>query len=200
MRIKRLIIGVSLLVLGLTLKIVLTHNINYWGFSKNVSIILFIIGLISLTPLRFMDSSENAYKKNKSSKIILLSALNLIVIAVIFVCGFGLERFGSYLNYKTRDYFLSHNTENTTGVIHGIKKIKIVKVGQADFYEIDFKANGKIYSNGLLVDYLIKDNENFDKSGKTEISENTMDISKLKGKIVKIVYSKRFPSFFRIEE
>ena len=182
------------------LKISLTHNIYYWEISKNVSIISFIIGLIILTPFYLIDSSYSEKKNTKASKTILRSILNLIVIAILFACGLGLERLGNFLNYKTRDLFLSHNTETTTGVISGIKRIDAVKVGHADFYVISFKANGENYSNGLLVDYAEKDGEYFDKFKKSKISGSTMTIEKLKGNKAKIVYSKRFPSFFRIIE
>jgi hypothetical protein len=196
----RKIIGALLLVFGLILKITLTHNIDYWGFSKNISIISFIIGLILLTPFRLIDSSDKDSKKTKSSKLILSKGLNLIIIAILFVCGLGLEKFGNYLNYKTRVYFLSQNTESTIGIISGIKRINIVKVGEADFYEISFKVNRENYSNGLLLDYAEKDSEYFDKFRKPEITKNTMAIGKLKGSQVNIIYSKRFPSFFRIGE
>jgi len=194
----RKIIGILLIVFGLILKITLSHNIDYWGFSKNISIISFIIGLVILTPFHLIDSAHKDTKKTKNSKLILSKALNLFVIAILFVCGLGLEKFGNYLNYKVRDYYLSQETEITTGIISGIKRIDIVKVGHADFYEINFKVNGENYSNGLLVDYAEKDSEYFDKFRKPIISSNNMTIGKLKGKQVQIIYSKRFPSFFRI--
>lgn len=196
----RKISGILLIIFGLVLKTLLTHNINYWGFSKNISIISFIIGLIILTPFHLLDSSHKDNKKTKSSKLILSKSLNLIVIAILFVCGLGLEKFGAYLNYKVRDYYLSKETGTTTGIISGIKRIDIVKVGHADFYDINFKVNGENYSTGLLVDYADKDNEYFDKFKKPIISNSTMTIGKLKENQTKIVYSKRFPSFFRIVE
>jgi len=191
----RKIIGILLIVFGLILKITLSHNIDYWAFSKNISIISFIIGLVILTPFHLLDSS-----KTKNSKLILSKVLNLVVVAILFVCSLGLEKFGNYLNYKVRDYYLSQETEITTGIISGIKRIDIVKVGHADFYEINFKVNGENYSKGLLVDYADIDSEYFDKFRKPIISNNTMTIGELKGNQVKIVYSKRFPSFFRIGE
>ena len=195
---NRKIIGILLLIFGLILKITLTHNIDYWGFSKNISIISFIIGLVILTPFHLLDSSHKDNKKIKSSKLILSKVLNVIVIGVLFVCGLGLEKFGNYLNYKVRDYYLSQKTESTTGIISGIKRIDIVKVGHADFYEINFKVNGENYSNGLLIDYAEKDSEYFDKFRKPIISNNNLTLGKLKGNQVQIIYSKRFPSFFRI--
>lgn len=194
----RNIIGILLIVFGLILKIILSHNIDYWGFSKNISIISFIIGLVILTPFHWLDSSHKDNKKTKNSKLILSKVLNLVVIAILFVCGLGLEKFGNYLNYKVRDYYLSQETEITIGIISGIKRINIVKVGHADFYEINFKVNGEDYSNGLLVDYAEKDSEYFDKFRKPIISNNNMTIGKLQGNQVQIIYSKRFPSFFRI--
>ena len=194
----RKIIGLLLIVFGLILKIALTYNIDYWGLSKNISIISFVIGLVSLTPFHLIDSSNKDSKKVKGSRLIFLKVINLVVIASLFVCGLGLEKFGNYLNYKVRDYYLSKETEITTGVISGIKRINIVKVGHADFYEISFKANGEIYSNGLLVDYADKDNVHFDKFKKPIISNSTLTIGRLKGNQTKIAYSKRFPSFFRI--
>lgn len=85
------------------------------------------------------------------------------MIAILFVCSLGLEKFGNYLNYWVRDYYLSQETEITTGIISGIKRIDIVKVGQADFYEIYFKGYGENYSKGLLIEYAEKDSEYFDK-------------------------------------
>lgn len=145
------------------LKITLSHNIDYWGFSKNISIISFIIGLSLLTPFHLLDSSHKDNKKTKNSKLILSKVLNLVVIAILFVCSLGLEKFGNYLNYWVRDYYLSQETEITTGIISGIKRIDIVKVGQADFYEIYFKGYGENYSKGLLIEYAEKDSEYFDK-------------------------------------
>jgi len=196
----RKIIGFLLIIFGLILKITLTHNIDFWGFSKNISIISFIIGLVILTPFHLIDSSAKDSKKTKGSKLIFSKALNLTVIAILFVCGLGLEKVGNYLNYKVRDYYLSQETGFTTGIISGIKRVDIVKVGHADFYEISFKANGEKYSNGLLVDYAEKDSEYFDRFKEPQIRNNTMTIVKLKGNEVRIVYSKKFPSFFRIGE
>lgn len=196
----RKVIGFLLLLFGLILKITLTHNIDYWGFAKNISIISFIIGLIILTPFHLIDSSYKDSKKVKSSKLLISKVLNLTVIVFLFVCGLGLEKFGNYLNYRVRNYYLSQETEITTGIISGIKRIDIVKVGHADFYEISFKANGDNYSNGLLVDYAEKDNEYFERFINPKISSSTMTIEKLKGNQIQVVYSKRFPSFFRVAE
>jgi hypothetical protein len=196
----RKLIGITLLILGLSLKITLSHNIDFWVISKNVSIILFAIGLILLTPTRILSTSNFSLKKTSNSKMIISKVLNLIVIALIFGCLLGLEKLGNYLNYNTRNFFLSQNTEMTSGTITGIERINILKVGYADFYLVDFKLNGEIYSSGLLVDYAEKDNANINRYSKSEISGKSMINYKLKGKNVKITYSKRFPSFLRIEE
>lgn len=194
----RKIIGILLIAFGLISKITMTHNIDYWGLSKNISIIFFIIGLVILTPFHLIDSSNKDSKKTKNSKLVLSKALKLTVVIILFVCSLGLERLGSYLNYRVRYYYLSQEIESTDGVVSGIKRINIVKLGHADFYEISFNVNGKNYSNGLLVNYAERDSEYFDKYGKTKISNSTLSVENLRGNQVQIIYSKKFPSFFRI--
>lgn len=194
----RKVIGILFIVFGLFSKITLTHNIDYWEFSKNISIITFIIGLVILTPFHLIDSSDKDSKKAKSSKLIFSKTLKLTVVVFLFVCALSLERLGSYLNYRVREYYLSQETESAYGIVSGIKRINIVKLGHCDFYVISFKVNGKNYSNGLLVDYAEKDREYFDKYGKPKISNSTLSKGNLKGNQVQIIYSKRFPSFFRI--
>lgn len=124
-----------------------------------------------------------------------MGLLILLLAAVI-----GLEKLGSHINYKLRDYLLSKKTESTIGFVKGIKRIDTVKMGYEDFYVIDVIINGKIQSTGLPIKYADKDNDHFDKINNPKLDRNNLTIVKLKENQVEILYSKIYPSFFRINK
>lgn len=186
-----------MIIVGLVVKLFLNHNLTYWAIAKSISILLFAIGLIILTPLNIDPINKN--KVNAKINFILKYSKKIIWYIIFILLIIGLEELGQSLNYSLRDCYLSNNTGETIGYFNGIKRINIVKVGYEDFYLVDFNVNGKIYSNGLLVDYGEKDVSSTDEYRKSEITKNNIAIGKLKGSRVKIIYSNKFPSFFRIE-
>lgn len=195
-RFIKYIIGFLIIVSGLTLKTCLNHNVNYWGIVKIISLLCFIIGIAAFVPLGSVES-----KSHGSSSEELLKKMKWVGIAVIMVIGIiGFEKLGVKMNYKLRNYYLSYNTGKAVGTIRGIKRIEIVRGGHADFYVIDFSISGNTYYGGLQVKYADEDNNYFDKFIHPKVVNGGLTVSILKGDFVNIVYSKKFPSFFKVQE
>lgn len=104
------------------------------------------------------------------------------------------------MNYKLREYYLSNNTGTTIGFVKEFKHIDIVRTGSEKFFIIDFEINNKIQSNGLMIKHAKKDNNYFARFTNTKMIDNDMNIDKLKGLEIKILYSNKYPSFFKIQE
>ncbi|TAJ15490.1 hypothetical protein DMA11_00950 [Marinilabiliaceae bacterium JC017] len=127
--------------------------------------------------------------------------LKEISLAVVLLTAImSLEFVGTTLNYKLRNYYLSHNTASTTGYIEGIKRISVMKKVSEEFYLIDFQTKTKNESGGLIKEYSERDNNYFNQFTTATPINKTLTIEKLKGKEVEIIYSRTFPSFFRINK
>jgi hypothetical protein len=124
------------------------------------------------------------------------------VLFIVLFLGvvFGLDWIGQKLNYKLRDYYLSNNTEQSIGVIRNIKKVDYVKVGSERFYVIDFIIDNRTVTQGLMIKYADKDNDYFNRYKKPKLTRQNLTIDYFKGSQVEILFSKRYPSFFKINE
>ena len=194
------IVGFAIIIFGLLLKITLNHNMNYWGLTKTSTIILLAIGLAMIFPFE----NERTIQKNKktlnSKRRILKNTKSILFLGLLLIGIIGLEKIGKELNYYLRNYYLSHNTENTIGFVKGIKKIDIVKTGHAEFYMIEFNTTEKRILQGLMVDYAERDNSFFEKFKQPSFNGNEMTINNIKGNEINIKYSKKYPSFFQIDK
>jgi len=194
------IIGFLLLMAGLILKISLCHNMKYWGNITAISriAILFGLGLICMIPISYLSEK----KKFSDSKIgwLIFNSKKVVFLILFLGVVFGLDWIGQKINYKIRDYYLSKNTETTTGTIRGIKSLDLVKVGYEKFCIVDFVIDNKLVEQGLMLKYAKKDNDYFKRFKTPKISGQNLAVDRLKGNRVEILYSKKYPSFFRINE
>lgn len=174
---------------------------NYWSFVRGFSILSFAVGLILLVP-RNLEKINSPGKKSLSPRFGKVTAKlkTLILTVLLFAVILGLESLGANLNYRLRDYFLNHDTAVTTGYAKGLKRIDLVKIGHADFYLIDFKAGDKIQASGLMVTYAARDSELFTKMNQNKMGERQLIINNLRSGKVQVKYSKKFPSFFKVNE
>ncbi|NPV51650.1 MAG: hypothetical protein HPY60_10725 [Candidatus Methanofastidiosum sp.] len=124
----------------------------------------------------------------------------IIILILLFISILGFEKIGENLNYKLREFYLSNNTIKTVGSIKGIKRIEIVRIGRQEFYTVNFIVEKELKTYGLITKYAKKDNQHFDNYINPKFTNGTMIINRLKGAEVEVLYSKRFPSFFRIIE
>jgi len=196
---KYRIIGIIIVLIGLALKTIFNHNIEYWFTIKNISLILFFIGLgIIQYPLweKIDNGIKSKSKKNKRKRIInrgYKTALILFYVLLIVV----LEKTGKKLNFELRKKYLSKNTIKTVGKITDYKKLHIFRSGEEEFYVIEFKNNGKKLTKGLINDYDLWENK------KTEIyslKNGELKLNKVIGSKIKVEYSEKYPSFLKIIE
>lgn len=174
---------------------------NYWSFATVFSILSFVVGLVLLVP-RNLEKTNSKEKKSLShsmSKIVEKLKM-LILIIVLFVVALGLERLGEILNYRLRDYFLNQNTAIVTGYAKGIKRIDLVKIGYEDFYMIDFNVGDKVQSSGLMLTYAAKDSGLFTGMNQYKNSESQLIINNLRSGKIQVKYSRKFPSFFKVDK
>ncbi len=174
---------------------------NYWSFVRGFSILSFAVGLVLLLP-RNLEKTNGTGKKYLSPRFgkIVAKLKPLILTILLFVVILGLERLGENLNYRLRDYFLNHDTAVATGYAKGIKRIDLVKIGHEDFYLIDFNAGDKVQSSGLMVTYAAKDSGLFTEMNQFKNSGGQLIINNLRSGKVQVKYSKKFPSFFKVNK
>jgi len=187
-----------MITIGLILKTLFNHNIDYWVLIKYLSLFLFLFGVSAFFFLLF-DKFSNKPKKpflKVPQKWILWIFGNGLLYVIILGMVLGLEKSGEYFNYKLRDFYLSNNTIETTGVIIGMKRLEIERTGREDFYLIKFKNNEKTIQKGLMIKYSEKDDNYENKM--FELKQNTLTLNRMKGSQLRIVYSEKFPSFLKI--
>jgi hypothetical protein len=194
------IVGIILIIIGLILKIILNHNIEFWRFAKGTSIFLFAVGITVCLPFEFIKGFQKQEFKSSPLKWVTRNVKQIIILILLFISILGFEKIGENLNYKLREFYLSNNTITTVGSIKGIKQIDFVRLGRQDFYTVNFIVGKELKTYGLITKYAKKDNQHFDNYINPKITNGAMTIKKLKGAEVEVLYSKRFPSFFKIIE
>ncbi len=195
------LVGLAIIIIGLLIKTTLNHNMNYWSFVRGFSILSFAVGLVLMVP-RSLEKINNKGKKSLSPRLgkVVAKLKPIILTILLFVVVLGLERLGGNLNYRLRDYFLNHDTAIANGYAKGIKRIDLVKIGHEDFYLIDFNVGDKVQSSGLMVAYAAKDSGLFTEINQFKNSEGQLIINNLRSGNVQVKYSKKFPSFFKVNE
>ncbi|PZD79272.1 hypothetical protein [Mesonia sp. K7] len=193
-------IGVILLVIGLILKSLFNHNLEYWELIKYCSLFLFLLGLSTLLFPLWEKWNRKPIKNFKQKPInrILYYLKNIFSLGLILLMMIGLEKSGKYLNYNLRNYFINSDSKITTGIIIDFVRIDLSKAGKEDFYLIQFNNGQKLINKGLLIEYSDWDNNNQSKNFK--ITGNGIVVNKIKGRKINIVYSEKFPSFIKIIE
>ncbi|WP_298767706.1 hypothetical protein [uncultured Polaribacter sp.] len=196
---KYRIIGIIIVLVGLVLKTIFNHNVEYWFTIKNISLILFFIGLgIIQYPLweKIDNGIKSEYKKNKKKWIINRGfKITLILFYVLLIVV--LEQTGKQLNFELRKHYLSEKTIKTIGKIIDYKKLHIYRSGEEEFYVIEFKHNGQKITKGLINEYDLKENKN---SEIYSLKNGELKLNKVIGSRIKIEYSEKYPSFLKIIE
>jgi hypothetical protein len=200
----RYIIGGLLIILGLTLKSLLTHNIEYWGIVKTWTILLFIVGMVFLLLnllLRFDIQPEISFLKTPIKWLaqFLRTVVILVVIVGISVC---FENLGSFLNRKLKNHYLSFDTEKGEGTLISIKTVtyRIKRAHEKRFYLIEYNTDNRTIQQGLDFDEI--DSKLLIKKSTVELSNNAdkLNVNNLIGLKFTVEYSKKYPSFFRVVE
>src|SRR5690606_16040059 len=102
------LIGILLLVLGLVLKILFSHNIDYWVTIKESSIFLFVFGLTGISfglILRLTKPKTNFFKQPVGWIFYYFKIGLYLGIAVFFIVK--LEIVGQSLNYSLQSHLLA---------------------------------------------------------------------------------------------
>ena len=193
-------IGIILLVIGLILKSLFNHNLEYWELIKYCSIFLFVFGLSSLLFSLWEKWNRKPIKTFKQipTNWIIFYSKNIFSLGLMLLMVIGLEKSGKYLNYNLRNYFLNSDSKIAKGIIIDFVRIDLPKAGEEDFYLIQFNYGQKLIKKGLIVEYTVWDNDNESKNFK--ITDNGIVVNKIKGGKIDIMYSEKFPSFIKILE
>jgi len=208
MRIKlKYIIGSTLIILGLILKSLLTHNIDYWGIVKTWTILLFTFGqvFIFLDFLMKLDNKPKTSFRGTPLKWIIRATKIAAVLIISVAITVGFENVGIKINQKLRTHYLSFDTAKAEGTIIGIKSVPytIKYTSHKRFYLIEYKVGERTIQQGL--DYDDKYYQRLIQNKTIVFSENMnrLDILNINNRVgvkLNIVYSKKYPSFLRIDE
>lgn len=192
------IIGIAFILIGLILKSLLNHNIEYWELTKYATILFLIFGISGLlfSVWDKLDKKPKKPFKKVPIKWLIHYLKNGATLIVVLIAVIGLEKTGESLNYKLREYYLSQETITTNGILEEYVRFYMPKVEDEDFYLVSFKIENEKVEKGLLVEYSEQDGKN--NIGNITIENNTLSVGRMKGSQLNLVYSKKFPSFFKI--
>ena len=193
---KYRIIGIIIVLIGLTLKTIFNHNIEYWFTIKNISLILFFIGL-GIIQYPLWEKIDNGIKSKYKKKWILNRGFKITLILFYVLLIVVLEKTGKQLNFELRKHYLSEKTIKTVGKITDYKKLHIIRSGEEEFYVIEFKHNGKKVTKGIINDYDLWENK---KSEIYSLVNGELKLNKIIGNKITIKYSEKYPSFLKIIE
>lgn len=193
-------IGILFIILGVFIKTLFNHNMEYWGTIKVLTIFIFILGLfICFIPFweKFDKKPKISFSKGISQWVLWYSKNTLMLLSLLGLIIL-LENIGENLNYKLRGYYLSNDTIITNGIIVGVKTINTVKMGFEEFYVVDFVYNNKKVQKGIMLEYSLKDiNGNVDF---VSLNNNSISVKRLGKMDTKILHSRKYPSFLKIIE
>lgn len=194
---KKITAGIIIILIGLTLKAIFNHNIEYWFTIKNTCLIIFFVGLgIIQFPLwDKIDNRISINKKKNKKKWLITRALKIALIVFSVFSVVILEKVGKRINFEFRNSYLSENTIKTKGKIIDYKKLHIVRAGEEEFYLVRFEHDGKILTKGILSDYDLWENKN---SEVYSLKNGELKLNKVIGSTVEIEYSEKYPSFLRM--
>ena len=190
--------GTIFILIGLVLKSLLNHNIEYWELIKYTTILFLIIGISTLlfSVWDKLDKKPKKPFKKAPIKWLMYSLKYGAVLIIVLIVVISLEKTGESLNYKLREYYLAQETITTNGIIEEYIRFYMPKVEDEDFYLVSFIIDNKKVKKGLLVEYSKKDGIN--NVGKIKLENNTLSVSRIKKSPIIIIYSKKFPSFLKI--
>jgi len=187
-----------MITIGLILKTLFNHNIDYWELIKYATILFLIFGISALLFSVYdkLDKKPKKPFKKVPIKWLIHYLKNGATLIVVLIAVIGLEKTGESLNYKLREYYLLQETVTTDGILEEYIRFYMPKVEDEDFYLVSFKIENEKVKKGLLVDYSEKDGKN--NVGTVTFENNGLSVGRTKGSPIKLIYSKKFPSFFKI--
>ncbi len=192
-------IAIALVVVGLFLKTVFNHNIEYRELVKHTSVFLFLFGFSAIGFLyweKWKQQTQSRFK-SQSTRGVFYYFKTALGLCIIVFSTLGLEKAGKYLNYSLRNYYLQEDTSVTIGVIVNLISIHLPNAGRENFYLIQYKVEEKMILNGLIVEY---SNWDHDQNQFPEPSKRELKVNRIKGGNIQVEYSNKFPSFLRIVE
>ncbi|TNJ40998.1 hypothetical protein KFZ70_04110 [Tamlana fucoidanivorans] len=191
------LIAIILIIIGTTVKALFGHLALNWANLESTSLILYLIGftilIYNLVSRIDKNRKELSFKKNPlkwifSRSIFIYILIIPIVIALIYL--------GENLNIKMQEYFLGQDTEKTVATFVGFEQQSyLIKYGREtkEFAMFEYKT-----PNGLIKQGLPKEEFKLKKSSYTVENNKLVIPNNIKNQKVEIVYSKRFPSIFKI--
>lgn len=189
------IIGSFLVCIGFIFKSLFNHNLDHWVLLKYFCLLSIALGLSAI----LVPIEEELLKKKKSAKASRAggNTFRVTTFLTVLILTLGLEKLGEIANYQLRTYYLNQSVVQTNGTIDSMKRIDLSKVGNEDFYLVNFEIDGKAVQKGLIVDYAQKDGYKI-VDQITRVDESLF-VPIVKGRTVQIIYSDKFPSFFKIK-
>ncbi|WP_289056106.1 hypothetical protein [Carboxylicivirga marina] len=195
------IIGLLIIFSGLSLKSILNHNVAYWGQVKAYTILIFMAGLITFNfkLLMRIDKKPLLSFYTVPGQWIFRGCKILFALALLVAAIIGLENIGIKLNDRIKDYYLTSNTKETIATV--IEKRDIgysLRRMRQPFYIIDYSANDETIMQGIKCENDEAKNLIISKSINLAENMDYLKVNELNGLKVRLVYSEKHPTFFKI--
>tara|TARA_R110001632_G_scaffold64960_16_gene154277 strand:- start:2542 stop:3144 length:603 start_codon:yes stop_codon:yes gene_type:complete len=199
---KRIIFGIFFIVLGLLTKSIFGHLAENWANVQVVSIILYMIGLTILF-YRIIVKSENRKGiefRKKPVKWILKRPLFIYILIIPIIISLFLT--GQFLNNSLKDHYLEKETAETKATFIGFKEQSYLgrygTTTSEKFAIIKYNTNFGIITQGLKKEEFEKNKKHF--KSELNFGERNSNGGNLNIRKATIIYSLKFPSFFKIKE
>ncbi|MBK3518196.1 hypothetical protein [Carboxylicivirga marina] len=196
------IIGLLIILSGLSLKSILNHNVEYWGQVKTYTILIFFVGLITLNfkLLWRIDKKPLLSFYTVPGQWIFRGFKILFALALLVATTIGLENIGIKLNGRIKDYYLTSNTKETLATVIEKRGIgySVKTMRWQPFYIIEYTVNDETIRQGIKCEN--DETKNLIISNSINLAENmdNLKFNELKGLKIRLVYSEKHPTFFRI--
>ncbi|WP_164112201.1 MULTISPECIES: hypothetical protein [Sphingobacterium] len=173
-------IGIALIVLMVALKVLLNHNIEYWATVKSLGL---WIGFIGFVVLFFNVFEKIDTMKPRSFRMYPVQYLLYLIYFGVFLTAnvyaiIKLEDLAEWGNNKLKEYYLAEDTEEADAVVMGDTDI---------YYTIKYNKHTERFT---IIEYNV-DDETITQAGKA-------DGRIVAGDRIRLIYSKRHPTFFEI--
>ncbi|MCF0056462.1 hypothetical protein [Dyadobacter sp. CY356] len=179
---KKIFIGIALLLVAFLLVAVFIHNLEYWSVVKWWSLNITTVGFLFL----FFPTLKR-YEDNGIVKLLFIPGKSyfkiigvLIFLAILTLCYSISQQLALGLNEKIKGYYLNRKTIETTATVLGITKIS-------------FTLKTRFTQPFMIIEYVTDEG----------ISRQGLDPKKYgylrPAQKIQISYSKYHPSFFKVE-
>lgn len=165
-----------------TLKVLYSHNIEYWATVKSLGLLIGFIGFIVL----FYNIIEKIdTMKPRSFRMYSVQAVLYLIYFAVFVTAnayavIKLEDLGEWGNKKLKEYYLAGDTEESDAMVKGETDV---------YYTIKYSKHAERFT---IIEYNV--------DGETIIQGLKPNGGLVAGDRIRLIYSKRHPTFFEIRE